>query len=176
MSHGKIDKDPQNNDGLVERLNRVLARLMGKKPANRAPKVAPVVPSNRRFILIVVGMIVLLWGLTGIYYIPEDNYGLIFRNGKITHSVKGMDLGITLPYPLSNVETLDAGINNLSIGKESGNLFQLTTQDNQTLQLTAELSYTIIDPQKYYTSYYQETSDLNQKIAWERVTIRRKRV
>lgn len=166
MSHGKIDKDPQNNDGLVERLNRVLARLMGKKPANRAPKVAPVVPSNRRFILIVVGMIVLLWGLTGIYYIPEDNYGLIFRNGKITHSVKGMDLGITLPYPLSNVETLDAGINNLSIGKESGNLFQLTTQDNQTLQLTAELSYTIIDPQKYYTSYYQETSDLNQKIAW----------
>lgn len=166
MSHGKIDNNPEKNDGLVERLNRLLARLMGKKPANQAPKPNLAVPSNRRFILIVIGMIVLLWGLTGVYYIPDGNYGLIFRNGKIVQDVKGVSFGVTLPYPLSNVETLDATTNNLSIGKESTNLFQLSTKDNYTLQLVGELSYSITNPQKYYLNYYQETSDLDQKIAW----------
>lgn len=166
MSHGKIDNNPEKNDGLVERLNRILARLMGKKPVNQAPKPNSTVPSNRKFILIVIGMIVLLWGLTGVYYIPDDNYGLIFRNGKIIKDVKGVSFGVTLPYPLSDVETLDATTNNLSIGKESTNLFQLNTKDNYTLQLVGELSYSITNPQKYYLNYYQETSDLDQKIAW----------
>lgn len=166
MSHGKIDNNPEKNDGLVERLNRILARLMGKKPVNQAPKLNSTVPSNRKFIFIVIGMIVLLWGLTGVYYIPDGNYGLIFRNGKIVQDVKGVSFGVTLPYPLSNVETLDATTNNLSIGKESTNLFQLSTKDNYTLQLVGELSYSITNPQKYYLNYYQETSDLDQKIAW----------
>lgn len=166
MSHGKIDNNSERNDGLVERLNRFLARLMGKKPVNQEPKPSSNVPSNRRFILIVIGMIALLWGLTGVYYIPEDNYGLIFRNGKIVQDVNGVSIGVTLPYPLSDVETLDATTNNLSIGKESTNLFQLSTKDNYTLQLVGELSYSITNPKKYYLNYYQETSNLDQKIAW----------
>lgn len=166
MSHGKTGNNSEKNDDLVEKLNRFFARLMGKKTVNQAPKPNSTIPSNRSFILIVAAMVFLLWGLTGVYYIPDGNYGLIFRNGKITHEVKGISLGVTLPYPLSDVETLDATTNNLSIGKESANLFQLSTKDNYTLQLSGEVAYSISDPQKYYLNYYQETSDLNQKVAW----------
>lgn len=159
MSHGKTES-------AVDRLNRKLARLMGKKDPN-SPIKTPLIPSNNKFTAIIFMMLLVLWGLTGIYYVPNESYGIILSNGKINKIVNGMDVGITFPFPFSDIINLDASKNTLSLSSssnESGIL--VSSEDGKLLALNATLSFVISDPQKYYLNYYQENSELNQKINW----------
>jgi membrane protease subunit HflK len=159
MSHGKTES-------AVDRLNRRLARLMGKKDPN-SPIKTPSIPSNNKFTAIIFMMLLLLWGLTGIYYVPNESYGIILTNGKINKVVNGIDIGITFPFPFSDIINLDSSQNTLSLSSsstESGIL--VSSEDGKLLDLNASLSFVISDPQKYYLNYYQENSDLNQKINW----------
>lgn len=159
MSHGKTES-------AVDRLNRKLARLMGKKDPNR-PINTPSIPSNNKFTLIIVTMLLVLWGLTGVYYVPNQNYGIILINGKVDQLITGMDVGVTYPFPFSDIVNLDASENTLNLASSSNESGILAvTEDGNMLNLNANLSFVIDDPQKYYLNYYQENSDLNQKINW----------
>lgn len=162
MNHGNTDNNYENT--FVERLNQRLARLMGKK-SGREPGFDSV-PSNSKFMVIIFVMIVFLWFLTGVYYIPQGNYGLLLRQGKVSRVESGLAIGITLPYPFADVTLLDAGENNFSIGKLDSENFKLITADNQQLALRAEITYKIADPYKFYANYYQDNVNLDQRVSW----------
>lgn len=164
MSRGNIAKQPPE-DNLVDRLNQRLARLMGKK--NRQNPHKNNIPSNSKFMLIIFGMIIFLWFLTGIYYVPNGNYGLILRQGRISKVVKGLQIGLTLPYPFVQVVLLDEETNGMTIGKNSsGQFYSVITSDDQRLNINAEITYRISDPQKFFINYYQDSIDLDQRVSW----------
>lgn len=164
-----MNKQPvSSQDSFVDKLNRFLARLMGKKANKPLPKHSnhPAgVPSNFKFILIIIAMLAVLWGLTGVYFVPDASYGIILNNGKISKVVKGMDTGVSLPFPFSDVITLDASSNSVKFGKATESAAYLVlTADNRQLDVSGEIDYHIQNPQKYFLNYYQETSDLDQRV------------
>lgn len=164
-----MNKPPVSpQDSFVDKLNRFLARLMGKKTNKPLPKhnnQTTAIPSNFKFILIILSMLIVLWGLTGVYFIPDASYGIILNNGKFSKVVKGMDTGISLPFPFSDVITLDASSNSVKFGKTAESAAYLVlTADNRQLEVSGEIDYHIQDPNKYFLNYYQETSDLDQRV------------
>lgn len=164
-----MNKQPvSSQDSFVDKLNRFLARLMGKKTNKPLPKHSnhPTgVPSNFKFIVIIIAMLVVLWGLTGVYFVPDASYGMVLNNGKISKVVKGMDTGVSLPFPFSDVITLDASSNSVKFGKAAESAAYLVlTADNRQLDVSGEIDYHIQNPQKYFLNYYQETSDLDQRV------------
>ena len=165
MSHGKINKDQQNDELTLDRLNNFLARLLGKR--NKSPQEIKHPTSDGKFVLIIIAMVLFLWGLTGVYYIPEHNYGLILHNGKLDHIRTGFAIGIDFPYPFSDVVTLDNNTVNISIGKlDSTNTYTVISSDGKELQLSAEISYHISDPRQYFIFHYQENSNSEQVVKW----------
>lgn len=150
----------------VDRLNELLARLMGKKSSSQnLQKKSPKPASNGKFTIIVLFMLGFLWVLTGVYYIPQDTYGLIMDRGRITKLVNGITVGISKPYPFSNSVLIDASENNLSIGKDDDK-FMVASSDLRNLQFNLDVTYKIVDPKIYYTKFYQEIYDSNERIKW----------
>lgn len=170
MNRGNTNKDPESSPNKLDRLNQALARLMGKKDSSLKDNS---VPSNNKFLLIVLAMLLGMWFLTGIYYVPEGNYGLILESGKVSRVTTGVRVGITLPYPLADVVTLDATPNKVSFGgsESMDQAYTIATNDQEQLNMAVKFSYLISDPQKYYISYYQENSNLDLKISWLLKTI-----
>lgn len=185
MSHGNTNKDNGSlmsqakksnvppNESVIDRLNRGLARLMGKKSSQPNDSQPPSkIPSNNRFIGIIFIMLVILWGLTGVYYVPEGSYGLILQNGKLSKVVKGLQAGMTLPFPFSDVIALDATSSSIYFGKASESTpFQVITSDEHILDASGEVSYHLSNPQQYFMTYYQENSDLDLRVNWLTKTI-----
>ncbi len=162
MSRGNIDNN-SSGPTLVDRLNARLARLMGKKDQHKFNK--PSVPSNKQFLIILIIMVVFLWLLTGFYYIPDNNYGLILKRGKIDKVENGLQIGFTLPYPFAEVVLIDASNSNITIGKQGNNEYNpVVTSDNRRLVMAAEISYRINDPRKFFLTFYQDDMNLDQRV------------
>lgn len=161
MNHGKIEN--QEHSRLVERMNQAIGRLLGKK-AKYVHLSQPKIPSNNRFLLILLFMLILLWLVTGIYYVPEGSYGLILIDGKISRVVKGIQVGFARPYPFLDVVNFDAGVSNFSIGK-ADQIYAINSKDRQHLAVISEIGYYISNPQLYYTKFYQENADLDLAVA-----------
>ena len=164
MNHGKI-ANPNNRVSLLDRLNNRLARLMGKRDPKQPFKHS--VPSNRKFMAIISAMLLSLWLLTGVYYVPDNSYGLLLEQGKVSHVLTGLHIGITWPYPLADVVILDSGTTNLVIGNNSaGTPLPLLTADSQAVAVNAALSYQISNPQRFFLNYYQPGGSQEQLVTW----------
>lgn len=166
MSHGNLNNN--SSGGIVDRLNGFLARLMGKKnnlPNNNSKKPLNT-PSNSKFIVIVMLMGTFLWGLTGLYYVPDGYFGLIGQNGKIIKVVKGLSLGMAVPYPFSSLDVINSDDMSFSIGNESENSLTSITKDKQQMSLSIQVKYQVKDPTIYFKNFYQETSDDNLRMKW----------
>ena len=119
MSLGNINNNQPNKklpnnkptklgvDRLVESLNNKIAFLLGKR--NQQPNFNKKT-SNRNFFIIISTCCLLLWFGTGVYYIAENQFGVILNYGKVVAIKHGVDAGFTLPYPLSKLEILDAKV------------------------------------------------------------------
>ena len=161
MNHGKIDKEKAQTT--LDKWNNAIARILGKK--NKEPSDKNKMPtSDRKFGLIVVGMVVFLWLLTGIYYIPRNTYGIIMHNGKAISAKSGIAIGIDYPYPFSDIAIIDNVNSSLSIGKVENDQFLIVSKNNKSLQVIIEVVYRISDPIKYFINHYQENIDLKELI------------
>lgn len=165
MSHGNSNNTKGKSK--VDRLNAFLARLMGKKQSQTTLlKSAPKPPaSDAKFTLIVIFMLGFLWLLTGVYYVPQDTYGLILDGGRVTKVIKGLAVGISKPYPFSSSTLIDSSYNTLAIGKDE-NQFVVISSDEHNLRLGIDVGYKIVDPKLYYTKFYQEIYDGDERIKW----------
>jgi regulator of protease activity HflC (stomatin/prohibitin superfamily) len=160
MNHGKIDKEKAQTT--LDKWNNAIARILGKRDKKRIDYKKPT--SDGKFGLIVIGMVIFLWLLTGIYYIPQNMSGIIMHNGIVTNVKSGIAIGIDYPYPLSDLAVIDTASDSFSIGKTENDKFVVISKDNKSLQMIVELAYRISDPARYFVSHYQENADLKQAI------------
>lgn len=162
MSHGNSSKN--QSESRIDKLNNILGRLMGKRDNKINNNIPNNTPSNMKFMLIVAGMIIFLWSLTGVYYVPDGNYGLIMYNGKTNKVVSGLAIGVARPYPFSDVAIINSEDSNLSIGKDEANKFIVVSKDDHNIQLVLETSYALSDPKLYFNNFYQEISDTDNRV------------
>ena len=168
MNHGNTKQKPPHNkiDIVVERINKKIARLMGKKGKLPPQKKT----SNVVFSIMVVSFSILLWISTGFYYLGENQSGLILQNGTVTKVVKGIKVGFTLPYPFGNMEVIDTSPSEM-IDLSKVNLssvdFNVLSQDLYTIQAAAKFSYQLVNPQLAFQSVLQKQDNLDSFVAWQ---------
>lgn len=162
MNHGNTE-DKLTASSRLDRLNDFFGRLLGKKSTLK-PQLPQEIPSNNRFILMLLTMVGALWLLTGIYYVPEQSYGIILLDGKVNKVVSGVAVGLSAPYPFSDEINLTAGTNYFSMGK-AADKYYISSRDQHSLAYVLEVGYKINDPRRYYLADYQENANLDQQVA-----------
>lgn len=165
MNHGKIDK--QKPQTALDKWNNALARILGKREKIPSDGNSQIPTSDGKFGFIVIAMVIFLWLLTGIYYVPQNTYGIIMHNGKVSSVKAGIAVGIDYPYPFSDIAVIDNISNNLSIGKVDNERFVVISANNKPLQMIVEVIYRVTDPRQYFIAHYQENTDSKQTIKWQ---------
>jgi len=169
MNPGNIKPSPPKPksggvDNFVERLNKGFGKLLGKKDNSPPPKET----SNATFSIIILGSCLLLWLCTGFYFLGENEYGLILINGKIVDVKHGIKVGLTLPYPLGNVEIIDAAPSKvLTIGDNSTKSFIVLDENLQPVSISAKFSYQIDNPKILYQNHLQDQDAFDTEILWQ---------
>ncbi|MFN7094526.1 MAG: SPFH domain-containing protein [Burkholderiales bacterium] len=166
MNHGNTNRSNDNLDEFIERLNKKIAKLLGKQ--DKQPPTGKT--TNLAFALIILLFSLVVWLLTGFYYLGENQYGLVLTDGRITKVVKGLRVGFTLPYPFGGIEVLNAGVSDLlTVGTASDNAsnYMVLTKDLFPIAVEAKLAYQITDPKTLYLNYLQQTDNLNNIVQWQ---------
>ncbi len=168
MNRGNTkQKVPHNKiDIVVDRINKKIARLMGKKGKLPPQKKT----SNTAFSIIVIVFSMLLWASTGFYYLGENQSGLILQNGSVTNVVKGIKVGFTLPYPFGSMEVIDTSpsdIIDLNKVNSSSADFSVFSQDLYPIQAAAKFSYQVVSPKLAFQEVLQKQDNLDSFVAWQ---------
>ena len=159
-------KTPTGVDAAVERLNRKIGRLLGKK--SNLPPPVPDKTSNFTFISIVIGFTLLLWFATGFYYLPENQYGLVLNKGIVVDVVKGMKVGFTKPYPFGDLAVVDGGVSDfIGVSGITTSQFIVLSRNLTPLDLDAKFSYQVTDPVLVFNNILQKQSNLDNISNWE---------
>ncbi len=106
-----------------------------------------------------VGLAVVIWGLTGFYIIDEGNRGVVLRFGKYQTTTQA-GLHWHIPYPVESVEVVNVeGIRNVEIGYRSGGGGQsvkkvprealMLTQDENIIDIQLAVQYKIKNAKDY---------------------------
>lgn len=166
MSHGNPKKNTgPGMDAFIERLNQKIARLLGKK--SKHPLAPPDKTSDGGFALIVFVVALLLWGVTGFYYLGENQSGVILTNGSITDVVKGIKVGFVWPYPFGNIEIIDTNISNLlKISKDDigSDGYVVLSNDLVPIKIDAKFSYQVTNPQLLFLNVLQKNDNLDEMV------------
>lgn len=165
MNHGNIKRKQTKLDELVERLNHRIGRLLGKKHKFAPPKKT----KNSTFALIIFAFTVVLWSMTGFYYVNEDQYGVVLFNGKITQTLTGLKIGLTWPYPFGGVGIINASISDmLNLGLDGANSsdYITLTKDLIPATVTAKFTYQVVNPQVFYLRRSQDQDSLDNLVRW----------
>ncbi|AUR51737.1 SPFH domain-containing protein [Aquella oligotrophica] len=165
MNHGKIDK--QKPQTALDKWNNALARMLGKREKKSSDGNNQTPTSDGKFGFIVIAMVVFLWLLTGIYYVPQNTYGIIMHNGKVSSVKSGIAIGIDYPYPFSDIAVIDNISNSLSIGKVDNEKFVVVSANDKPLQMVVEVVYRVTNPRQYFIAHYQENTDFKQIMKWQ---------
>lgn len=162
MNRGKTN----NLDKIVEQINQKISFLLGKRDSQRPPVKKT---SNLIFSMLILSFSLLLWIVTGFYYLGENQFGLILQNGNVTQVVKGIEVGLTRPYPFGDVVVIDASTSDFidlnKMGLTSGN-FTILSSDLAPIQVDAKFIYQVVDPALLFRNFLQKQNNLSNYIAW----------
>ena len=155
MSLGKT-----NNQSALDKANAFLGRLMGKRSANLIENKKP---SNNKptrnditFIVVLAISGLILWSLTGICYVPDNNYGVISQNGKFKKILKENSIYLTYPYPINDFNIFALEGNKIYLGEaESNQYYYSLTKDAQVVKFSYSFDIMINNPQQFYNNFYQ---------------------
>lgn len=161
MNPGKSN----NNQSIVDKLNTILSRIMGKRDDKHHFKQdKPKMSANQKFAAIFFVISFVLWLITGIYYIPENQSAIILHGGKVVEVSNGMKVKIDIPYPFSSVEMIDTSNSNVVVAAESRPI-NVVNKDLVEQQISAYANYYIFDPKIYFLSSYQDSANLDKQIS-----------
>jgi hypothetical protein len=140
MTKHKIDK-------IIDSLNHKIGKLLGAKHNNLSIKPT----NNLKFSIIMLIVCLVLWLTTGFYYISDSEFGLILYNGKIHDIVRGVKIGLTLPYPFSSVIGISAtNTPNMNLTQIIPNNYNTLSKNLVPFRINLEFNYQVINPRKVF--------------------------
>ncbi|HMT03115.1 MAG TPA: SPFH domain-containing protein, partial [Burkholderiales bacterium] len=153
-------------DSLVNKINNKIAKILGKKcnsknsfnGQNNKVKI-----KNWIFSLTIIFLLIFLWAITGFYYLSDNQYGVVIRNGKIDRVVKGIKFGFNAPYPIDQLYLINAAVSeNIHIGKASFDDadYVILSKDLKPFEFTANFTYQIIEPKALFLSILQNENKI----------------
>ncbi len=114
-----------------------------------------------------LGVVLLLWGVTGVSLVHSNQEGAHYRLGKLREETLSPGIHLTLPWPFDRVEVYDTGtVNQLTVGyvaEESADNFWteahggeeyrlLLGNGNELVSINLRVMYRIADLRAYLTS------------------------
>jgi regulator of protease activity HflC (stomatin/prohibitin superfamily) len=163
MNLGNNKPNPNGLDNFIDYINRGFGRLLGKKNQPIEPKET----SNATFSVIILFSCAVLWLCTGFYFLAENEYGLIFINGKIVDVKHGIKVGMTLPYPFGDIEIIDGAPSKIiTIGANPANAFIALDKNLIPVLITAKFNYQITNPKKLFLNHLQDQDEFENEILW----------
>lgn len=171
MNLGNINKE-SGVDIFIEKINRRIARILGKNPHSKKPVNKST--SNRIFTTIIIIVLLLLWESTGFYYLNDKQSGIILTNGKITKIENGMKVGFILPYPFSEIEIVDTGVTDfIKISKnDTQDYYTTLSSDLLPVDIHAKFSYQVINPKLLFLNILQKNDNLDDVVkftVWQKL-------
>lgn len=164
MSLGNNRFNPNGLDNFIERLNKGLSKLLGKKDRPTKPQET----SNITFAVIILISCMVLWFCTGFYFLGENEYGLIFVNGRIVDVKHGIRVGMSLPYPFGDAEIIDGTPGKvMNIGLNPANNFIVLDKNLVPVSVTAQFNYKITNPKILFLNHLQDQDEINNEIVWQ---------
>ena len=94
-------------------------------------------------LLTVLVIILIAWGLSGIYIISEGERGVVLRFGKF-QSVQGPGPHWHIPYPIESMERVD-----VDQVRSSQHRATMLTQDENIIDIEISVQYRVKDPREY---------------------------
>ena len=131
------DKEPNDLDQIVQNWQRRLGSLLGGKGGggSRAP--------GGGGIYILIGLLVIAWGATGIYRVDEAERGVVQRFGAYTETTMP-GIHWHLPFPIESVDIVNTNaVQNFPFRTE------ILTADEQYVFIQMVVQYRRTDPVKY---------------------------
>lgn len=151
-------------DVFVEKVNRKIAHVLGKKQHSNKPENKST--SNKVFIAIIIIVLLLLWESTGFYYLSENQTGIVLTNGKITQIINGMKVGFVYPYPFSDIEIVDTGVTDfVKISKnDTQDYYTTLSRDLLPVSISAKFSYQVVNPRLLFLNILQKNDNLDDVV------------
>ncbi len=175
----KKNQPRENIDNLVNKINNKIAKILGKKGNSKNSfngQNNKVKIKNWIFTLTIIFLLIFLWAITGFYYLSDNQYGVVTRNGKIARVVKGIKFGFNAPYPIDQLYLINAAVSeNIHIGKASFDDadYIILSKDLKPFEFTANFTYQIIEPRDLFLSILQNDNKIVEIVKWKmRVAIR----
>ncbi len=165
MNRGKTNpKTLTGVDRVVEQLNQKIARMLGKNGGHKKP--SPKKTTNFTFSIVIFCCSLILWITTGVYYLSENQFGIILKFGEIVRVEKGIKVGFTAPYPFGGVEVLSSDISQLI---DFSNLPQTTptflSRDLGLVNVDGKFNYQIYDPSLLFQNILQKQTNMDTYVS-----------
>lgn len=142
MNNPKFSIDEQ-----IERVNKKIAKLLGKKDNNNTNDNL----SFSKFILLLIFNLLFLWSITGFYFIGSNQYAIFYKNGKMIDIIKGVKIGFTYPIPFGDYQLINANLENtLSI---DSNKEEVLSNDLKPFKVNVIFSYKINNIKNFYKNF-----------------------
>ncbi len=162
----------RNIDSLVNTINNKIGKALGKKnnfggAFNNQNNKAKI--KNWIFSLVIIFLLVFLWAITGFYYLSDNQYGLVIRNGKVVDVVKGIKFGLNAPYPIDQLQLINAAVSeNMSIGKLAAidPEYIVLSKNLKPFEISVTFTYQVIDPKALFLTIFQNEDKVKLIIKW----------
>ncbi len=134
-------------DETVAKINKIIARLLGKKNNQTKPKLPDKIDNEFVNMVIICLCFLLVWSLTGLYYV-EDGYTAIVQHlDNKKKVVIGGSFGFTLPFPFTKIEKIYTNpIEHLPLGDFDQSSYELINEKLQHIIIDGDFSYIVKSP------------------------------
>lgn len=145
---------PPDLEALLNRLKQSLGGGGGKKPGTGLPGSGGGVPKG--LVMLLVGGLAVLWGLSGFYVVDEQQRGVVLRFGQhIATNEPGLRWHI--PWPVDTVEVINVtGVRSVS---ESSTML---TQDENIVDVELTVQYRLSNVEQYLFEVAEPDRTLRQ--------------
>jgi membrane protease subunit HflK len=150
------DQGPPDLDEVFRNLQKKFGSLLGGKGGRGGSKI----PSSAggMGIGLIIGLVLILWGLTGFYKIEEAERGVVLQFGKHVETTSS-GLHWHMPFPIESVEKV-----NVTERRQVPYKATVLTQDENIIDLQGTLQYQIVDAEKYLFNVKNPETSLNHAI------------
>ena len=164
-------------DRLINRLNKLIARLLGKKqPFSLKSSTANKTHTKTPILFNMLLLILFIWLTSGIYVIEKNTSAIVVSNNKFIKTIKGFSVGILLPMPLESLITINNDFTNMQYLYTDKNLtydkyiflYKNSLHTEQKYELVIKYAYRVNSPQLLYNNYL---SKLNKKSVYNNTWI-----